>query len=244
MGTNQSKLHPIVQQQALAKWHIARHKHDQKCPSENIIQLPVQLLRKVCATSDREFNTDLLERVKRGWTLLCEDHGIHSARGVRRAIVVATAFGALFLWGDIWLDMKNAFCDTDEEWAIRVMWTFEDEVDHPWNILRTFVLHRYNTSKSNLVHMMNQSISEAKRLFKAQVCWHCHKAKLSSCTLRKCSLCRIAKYCSDACQAKDWIHHKQTCAQLHEQPQGTDKDQNFEPDCIDRAVANPQEGIW
>ena len=214
MGSNLSKLHPLVETQVLAKWHVARQKHAQQCTTAQVLNVPAQSLHAVCATLDQDFEADLLAQMQRGWTPWCAEHGIHSEKNVRRATLVATSLGALFVWGDEWQEIKNALCDTDEEWAIRVMWTLEDEIDHPWRILRMFVLHRSFSSKSDLVHAMTQEFREAKRRFKAQICWHCHRAKLNSRALWKCSLCNIATYCSKACQEKDWLHHKQTCADV------------------------------
>jgi hypothetical protein len=242
MGSNQSKYHSLVQSQALAKWHLART--ESKCTSGNVRQVPVQSLRSVCATSDKDFAEDVRAKIQRGWTPWCAEHGIQSAKSVRRAVVVATGFGALFVFHNDWQEMKRAFGDTDEEWAIRVMWTLEDEIDHPWHILRTFVLRRSCTSKSHLVHAMTQEFLKAKRLFRTQMCWRCHKAKLSSCTLWTCSLCGIAKYCSKACQGKDWFHHKQTCAELQQQAQRQEEEEKHALDCIDQALANPQAAFW
>ena len=244
MGSNQSKLSSLVEEQMFAKWHLARQQNVQHRKSAHVINVPVQSLRRTCATSGEDFKADVLAEMQKGWTPLCAKHGIHSEKNIRRATVVATALGALFVWGKKWQDIKKWFGDTDDEWAIRVMWTLEDEIDHPWRILRMFVLQHSYSSKSSLVHAMTQEVQEAKRLFKTQICWHCHKAKLNACALMKCSLCNIAKYCSKACQKKDWLCHKQTCATLQQKAEGSHEEEEHDTDCIDRAQANPQEAFW
>ena len=80
----------------------------------------------------------------------------------------------LFLWGDRGREMQEIMCESDEEWAIRIMWTLEDEVHHPWQVLRTFVESRSSSSMEHLVRSMTDQFVEAKRLFKTHLCWHCH----------------------------------------------------------------------
>ena len=244
MGSNQSKFHPLVETQMLAKWHLARQKDVQKGSFAPIIEVPVESLCTACTTPDKDFKADVLAHMQRGWTPSCAKHGIHGEKNVRRAILVATGLGAMFVWGDKWHDLKKSFGDTEEEWAIRTMWTLEDEIHHPWHILRMFVLNRYCCSKTQLEQQITQEVLKAKQMFKAQICWHCHKAKLDSCALKKCSLCGIATYCSKACQKKDWLYHKQTCAKLIEEPQGSHEEEQKPLDCIDRALANPQKRFW
>ena len=43
------------------------------------------------------------------------------------------------------------------------------------------------------------------------VCWSCQSYKVH---LQKCTRCNMARYCSSACQARDWLIHRHECGQL------------------------------
>ena len=43
------------------------------------------------------------------------------------------------------------------------------------------------------------------------VCWSCQRYKVH---LQKCTRCNMARYCSSACQARDWLPHRHECGQL------------------------------
>lgn len=43
-------------------------------------------------------------------------------------------------------------------------------------------------------------------------CTHCKKVHEQK--LNKCSACKMAAYCDQECQKKDWKEHKQICADL------------------------------
>ncbi|KAE9396351.1 hypothetical protein BT96DRAFT_922196 [Gymnopus androsaceus JB14] len=49
-------------------------------------------------------------------------------------------------------------------------------------------------------------------------CYTCH-ASDDSRTLKCCSRCKVAWYCSSECQTKDWKEHKNHCAQMKYDPQ-------------------------
>jgi hypothetical protein len=90
----------------------------------------------------------------------------------------------------------------------------------------------------HLVRLMIDQFAEAKQLFKIQLCWHCHKGRTSSCTLRNCARCGIAKYCSEACQKNHWLHHKEECADLREKPQRREEEEEApDADWIDIAIS-------
>jgi hypothetical protein len=44
-------------------------------------------------------------------------------------------------------------------------------------------------------------------------CSHCGK---EAAELKRCSVCKHASYCGDACQNAAWKKHKKTCVTLHE----------------------------
>ena len=260
MGSNQSKSHRLVEEQLLAKLHLRRRNAGitRETPqlarvAARTVNMPVSSLRTVALTRDEDYDTDLRARWQQGWTSLCKRSGIHSATSRARALVVALGLGAFCLWPKHWQEMKDAFGETWEQWAIRIMWTLEDEMDHAWNLLRMFAQNRFFVSKDELVDAIVEQYKEAKRKGKqGQLCWNCFKAKLSTCPLRKCSSCGIARYCTEACQSMDWANHKTICVALRQQdwtgPPGIKhllKRTRLEADCIDRALAkphNPQEG--
>ena len=47
------------------------------------------------------------------------------------------------------------------------------------------------------------------------VCWCCGKPGISADAVKKCSRCRVAKYCDKQCQTKDWkARHKAWCGTI------------------------------
>ena len=55
------------------------------------------------------------------------------------------------------------------------------------------------THKSSVIHSKSSS---------AHVCWNCH---LPGRSLLKCSGCKKARYCGDACYREDWERHREWC---------------------------------
>ena len=39
----------------------------------------------------------------------------------------------------------------------------------------------------------------------------CNRCKEIRKNLRRCSRCKLVKYCDSKCQIADWIHHKEMC---------------------------------
>lgn len=55
----------------------------------------------------------------------------------------------------------------------------------------------------------------AKKQEKMGFCVCCHKSFLFS-SMKQCSECKVAAYCSATCQKENWKHHKERCAMLRE----------------------------
>ena len=227
MGANQSKFDSLVQCEILGRWHRERH----KWPCTTVL-LPVSAIQSTSTTTTEEYKEDLFAKMARGWIAWCADHNVVSTRHIRKATLVAGLFGQL-LWADNWQVLKTMW-DSDEERAMFVMHMLEDEVPHPWQILRTLVKKHRFTSMEHLVCSMTDQFVEAKRLFKSQVCWHCRKGKTSSYTLRNCSGCGVAKYCTKNCQKMHWPTHKEECADFQNAQQiEEEQEEEADPDFID-----------
>ena len=56
-----------------------------------------------------------------------------------------------------------------------------------------------------------EAVKEEKRQLKraARVCQNCGKEAGKS--WKKCSICRLGRYCSEECQRADWKEHKKSC---------------------------------
>ncbi|KAI0821826.1 hypothetical protein BC628DRAFT_1328573 [Trametes gibbosa] len=46
-------------------------------------------------------------------------------------------------------------------------------------------------------------------------CAGCEEDESMDKTMRRCGGCKLTRYCSVACQRKDWSRHKSTCKQVH-----------------------------
>ncbi len=69
-------------------------------------------------------------------------------------------------------------------------------------LLRRFMQHQMSGA--------GQLIVATPRLSSMDECWSCHKGSAK----RKCSACRVAAYCDQACQRAAWAEHKPLCAQI------------------------------
>ena len=69
-----------------------------------------------------------------------------------------------------------------------------------WKIMKGFVKSEFQSDVEDNSLMLNQT------------CWECqHEPKVTS-ELKKCGVCKVAKYCSKLCQRKDWkTCHKMMC---------------------------------
>ena len=45
----------------------------------------------------------------------------------------------------------------------------------------------------------------------ARVCENCGK---EAAKMKKCSVCKLVRYCSEECQLKDWKEHKKSCKEV------------------------------
>eukprot|EP00877_Chromochloris_zofingiensis_P002270 jgi/Chrzof1/12043/Cz06g19070.t1 len=52
---------------------------------------------------------------------------------------------------------------------------------------------------------------------KKRCCWHCGMRQEGPEPLSKCSVCRVARYCSRECQVAHWKAHKKECPDLTKQ---------------------------
>jgi len=237
MGNNHSKFDQIVQEHFLAETHRQKKAHT-SAASHKVVQMPVTMIRPVSTTTQTEDQRDMAAKVERGWIPWCADHGIVSKRRVRAAMWLAWAFGMHIVFEDNWQKMVEGMQLSDEEAAIRVMWTLEGEVRHPWRMLSSLIDCR-SSSSTDLLYCMRNHYIEAKRLFKEELCWCCRKARTDACHLRHCMHCEVAKYCSKACQAIHWLEHKAECADLRQEASAiqtqpsrsrTDANTDLEPD--------------
>ncbi len=72
-----------------------------------------------------------------------------------------------------------------------------DLENRSWNVIPRSAFEKiYDTARS------------VARKNKSRACWTCARETEK---IMKCSSCRVAAYCSRACQCKDWKNHKKTC---------------------------------
>ena len=93
-------------------------------------------------------------------------------------------------------------------------------------------IERSTCVKQGLKHLENQasenlSLAEERAIFlevleeagidsdnnlqDAGECANCHRQPEKGLEIKKCTRCRITRYCSNECQKKDWLFHRFTC---------------------------------
>ena len=107
-----------------------------------------------------------------------------------------------------------------EDWRIdstvvKYLWTLEEEKKHIMQHLRFYsnALHKavdMNACENIIREFLVAQCSDASRK-NLWFCWHCHSEESKDVHLFSCGTCRVATYCSQRCQKKDWPLHKLKC---------------------------------
>ena len=100
---------------------------------------------------------------------------------------------------ELGLENERLVCDRDEKVEQLFLWCFSDCTFYDV-LMRKFIKEKYGVEIENLADKW------------IKLCWNCFSAAEE---LKKCSKCRIARYCGKNCQAQDWKIHKVLHEKLH-----------------------------
>ena len=103
---------------------------------------------------------------------------------------------------ELGLENERLVCDGDEKMEqifLWCSWCFGDCTYYDV-LMRKFIKERYGVEIENLADKW------------IKLCWNCFAAAEE---LKKCSKCRIARYCGKNCQVQDWKVHKVLHEKLH-----------------------------
>ena len=208
MGNNFSKPHWVVEQHVLSRaFELTRM--NLVNPEAKTVEIPVDQLKTVTTTSDSIMRADLHSTQKQGWKACCYKHSISGKQEIRSARALAQIVGQATM-SDL-MQTAGTMWKTADERAVFIMWVLEDEIDHPWRVLRKLILDLLVATWEEFLILLSVRLQAAKSSFRPQLCWNCNKVPTRIDHLLSCAGCHVAKYCHRNCQELHWLQHSQEC---------------------------------
>ena len=235
MGNNLSRFYrkvPSPQAIAMGLQSTKRDSCTYAGPGDHTPMIMLPPINYTCS-DPKKLGSALQRRFRQGWLVQCEEHFRNQIDDEWAALLAQIMcevgekhYGyARLLQGQA---IHRSQGMTNGDCAVMTMWLLEEIIEHPWKVLRLFLLRARGPPVPprelfsslwkvenfvQLVDALQKRLLDAKRSPPAQllVCWQCCSALTDKTKLYKCTGCGEARYCSRNCQNAHWPMHKEFC---------------------------------